>query len=113
MCSTAAASECVPWRRHSGKLAVPVPVSLFQVKLPNKELHQLEDLQRDLVKVLKRPGVQQQSIEVVLSKFTDGGAELLLTCLLLVAAASPDAQRLLLDLAYAVRNRGGTLVSIL
>jgi hypothetical protein len=86
---------------------------LLQVKLPNKELHQLEELQRDLAKALKRPGVQQQSVEVVLSKFTDAGAELLLTCLLLVAAASPDAQRLLLDLAFVVRNRGGTLVSIL
>lgn len=89
------------------------PYLKFKVKLPNKELHQLEGLQRDLAKALKRPGVQQQSVEVVLSKFTDAGAELLLTCLLLVAAASPDAQRLLLDLAFVVRNRGGTLVSIL
>lgn len=86
---------------------------LPQVKLPNKELHRLQELQQDLKKALKRPGVQQQSIEIALSKFTDAGAELLLQCLLLVAVGSPTAQQLLLDLAFTVRKHGATLVSIL
>ena len=55
----------------------------LQVKLPQKELPNLQNLQTDLIKVLKRPGVVQQSIEVALSKFTDAGAEVLLQCLLL------------------------------
>jgi hypothetical protein len=87
--------------------------SAVQVKLPNKELNNLQDLQQDLLKVLKRPGVQQQSVELCLSKFTDSGAEMLLQFLLLVAAGSPTSQQLLVDLAFTVRKHGGTLVSIL
>lgn len=84
-----------------------------QVKLPNKELQQLQELQQDLLKVLRRPGVQQQSIELCLSKFTDAGAEMLLQFLLLVASGTPTSQQLLVDLAFTVRKHGGTLVSIL
>lgn len=84
-----------------------------QVKLPQKELQHLQQLQQDLRQVLKRPGIAQQSIEVSLSKFTDGGAEVLLQCLLLVAVQSATGQQLLLDLAVAVRKHGATLVSIL
>lgn len=85
----------------------------LQVKLPQKELQHLQEVQDDLLKVLKRPGVQQQSVELALSKFTDAGAELLLQCLLLVTVGSPTAQQLLLDLAVTVRKHGATLVSIL
>lgn len=83
------------------------------MKLPQKELQHLQELQVDLLKVLKRPGVAQQSIDVALSKFTDAGAEVLLQCLLLVAVGSPTAQQLLLDLAFTVRKHGASLVSIL
>jgi hypothetical protein len=85
----------------------------LQVKLPQKELEHLAQLQRDLRAVLRRPGVAQGSMEVVLAKFTDAGAEVLLTCLLLVGSSSPAAQELLLDLAVCVRKHQGTLVSIL
>jgi hypothetical protein len=83
------------------------------VKLPQKELPALQELQSDLKAALKRPGVAQQSIEVALSKFTDAGAEVLVSLLLLVGASSPTAQQLLLDLAFTVRKHGATLVSIL
>jgi hypothetical protein len=85
----------------------------LQVKLPQKELQHLQELQKELKQCLKRPGVAQQSVEVALTKFADAGAEVLVQCLLLVAVGSPTGQQLLLDMAFTVRKHGGTLVSIL
>lgn len=59
-----------------------------KVKLPHKEVQQLEPLQADLHKALRRPGVSQQSVRVTLSRFTDVGAELLVkVCCRLVLLA--------------------------
>ncbi|WIA40942.1 hypothetical protein OEZ86_004596 [Tetradesmus obliquus] len=85
----------------------------FKVRQPHKELHQLEELQDALRQQLRRPGVAQQNVEVALSKFSDVGAELLVRFLLLVAPASPEGQRLLLDLSLTARQYGATLVSIM
>ncbi|KAF8062759.1 D-threonine aldolase [Scenedesmus sp. PABB004] len=84
----------------------------FKVKLPHKELAALEELTSALSAALRRPGVAQRSIKVSLSRFTDAGAELLVSFLLLVSPTSASGQRLLLDLGLTARAFNGVIVTI-